>query len=117
MLSVSRLSTIILGIGRSRTDVSSALTGDIRTGGDKGLFEYATALMNVNETARSIAAGMELSRQEIILPHKERRALQTRAAPQDRRAGLVDPVELALQLPFCFEVRTLSDRLVSSAPE
>jgi hypothetical protein len=24
---------------------------------------------------------------------------------------------LALQLPFCFEVRTLSDRLVSSAPE
>ena len=26
-------------------------------------------------------------------------------------------VSLALQLPFCFEVRTLSDRLVSSAPE
>jgi hypothetical protein len=25
--------------------------------------------------------------------------------------------DLALQLPFCFEVRTLSDRLVSSAPE
>ena len=25
-------------------------------------------------------------------------------------------VGLALQLPFCFEVRTLSDRLVSSAP-
>jgi hypothetical protein len=25
--------------------------------------------------------------------------------------------QLALQLPFCFEVRTLSDRLVSSAPE
>jgi len=24
---------------------------------------------------------------------------------------------LTLQLPFCFEVRTLSDRLVSSAPE
>jgi len=24
---------------------------------------------------------------------------------------------LALQLPFCFEVRTLGDRLVSSAPE
>jgi hypothetical protein len=24
---------------------------------------------------------------------------------------------LALQLPFCFEVRTPSDRLVSSAPE
>jgi hypothetical protein len=25
--------------------------------------------------------------------------------------------QLALQLPFCFEVRTLSDRLVGSAPE
>ena len=31
------------------------------------------------------------------------------------RQGLGDPV--ALQLPFCFEVRTLSDRLVRSAPE
>jgi hypothetical protein len=35
----------------------------------------------------------------------------------------LDPIDratrgnLALQLPFCFEVRTLSDRLVSSAPE
>ena len=28
-----------------------------------------------------------------------------------------DPIALALQLPFCFEVRTPSDRLVSSAPE
>jgi hypothetical protein len=74
--------------------VSSALTGDIRTGGDRDLFEYATALINVNETARGVAAGMELSRREIILPHKERRASQARAAPQDRRAGLVDPVEL-----------------------
>ena len=27
------------------------------------------------------------------------------------------PLVLALQLPFCFEVRALSDRLVSSAPE
>jgi hypothetical protein len=35
--------------------VSSALTGAIRTGGDRGLFEYATALINVNETARSVA--------------------------------------------------------------
>jgi uncharacterized protein len=26
-------------------------------------------------------------------------------------------LHLTLQLPFCFEVRTLSDRLVSSAPE
>jgi hypothetical protein len=29
--------------------VSSALTGDIRTGGDSGLFEYAAASINVNE--------------------------------------------------------------------
>ena len=27
------------------------------------------------------------------------------------------PHNLALQLPFCFEMRALSDRLVSSAPE
>jgi hypothetical protein len=32
-------------------------------------------------------------------------------------AFLVEAQSLALQLPFCFEVRTLSDRLVSSAPE
>jgi tripartite-type tricarboxylate transporter receptor subunit TctC len=38
-------------------------------------------------------------------------------------AGLADPkvkarfADLALQLPFCFEVRALSDRLVSSTPE
>jgi hypothetical protein len=31
--------------------------------------------------------------------------------------GLAALTVLALQLPFCFEVRTLSDRLVSSAPE
>jgi hypothetical protein len=37
---------------------------------------------------------MELSRGEIILLDKERSALQARAAPQDRRAGLVDPIEL-----------------------
>jgi hypothetical protein len=30
---------------------------------------------------------------------------------------LFNVIGLALQLPFCFEVRTLSDRLVSSAPE
>jgi hypothetical protein len=34
-----------------------------------------------------------------------------RLSEKDRR------FDLALQLPFCFEVRTLSDRLVSSAPE
>jgi hypothetical protein len=62
MLSFSRLSTIILPIGRSGTHVSSALTGDIRTGGDRGLCEYAAASINVNETARSVAAGVELSR-------------------------------------------------------
>jgi len=56
--------------------VSSALTGDIRTGGDRGLCEYAAASINVNETARSVAAGMELSRREIILLDKERSALQ-----------------------------------------
>jgi hypothetical protein len=28
-----------------------------------------------------------------------------------------DAVAVALQLPFCFEVRLLSDRLVGSAPE
>ena len=30
---------------------------------------------------------------------------------------LVSGLNLALQLPFCFEVRAPSDRLVSSAPE
>jgi len=32
-------------------------------------------------------------------------------------AKLTWDMVLALQLPFCFEVRTPSDRLVSSAPE
>jgi NADPH:quinone reductase-like Zn-dependent oxidoreductase len=32
-------------------------------------------------------------------------------------SGIVEAVGLALQLPFRFEVRALSDRLVSSAPE
>ncbi len=73
--------------------MSSALTGDIRTGGERP-FEYATASINVNETARSDAAGMELSRWEIALLEKERSASQPRAAPQYRRAGRVDPVEL-----------------------
>jgi len=50
MLSFSRLSTVILA-GRSGTCVSSALTGVIWTGGDKGRFEYAAALINVNESA------------------------------------------------------------------
>jgi hypothetical protein len=31
--------------------VSSALSGVIRTGGDRGLFEYAAALIDVNESA------------------------------------------------------------------
>jgi hypothetical protein len=57
MLSFSRLSTIILPIGRSGTHVSSALTGDIRTGGDRGLFEYAAALIDVNESAGRRGAG------------------------------------------------------------
>jgi hypothetical protein len=48
MLSLSRLSTIILGIGRSGTHVSSAL---LAASGDRGHFEYAAALINVNETA------------------------------------------------------------------
>jgi hypothetical protein len=74
--------------------VSSALTGDIRTGGARGLFEYAAALINVNETARSVVAGMELSRWEIIRGERERSALQARAMPQNRPARLVDPVEL-----------------------
>jgi hypothetical protein len=30
---------------------------------------------------------------------------------------LVEQRDLALQLPFCFEVRALSNRLVSSTPE
>ena len=57
MLSFSRLSTVILGIGRSGTHVSSALAGAILTGGDRGLFEYATALIDVNESAGRRAAG------------------------------------------------------------
>jgi hypothetical protein len=39
------------GVGRSGTCVSYALTGVIRTGGDRGCFEYAAALINVNESA------------------------------------------------------------------
>jgi hypothetical protein len=35
---------------------------------------------------------------------------------QLRRAVSQGALGLALQLSFCFEVRTLSDRLVSSAP-
>jgi len=58
----SRLSTVILGIGRSGTHVSSALTDAIRTGGDRGLFEYATALINVNESAGNRGAGHGLPR-------------------------------------------------------
>jgi hypothetical protein len=71
MLRFSRLSTIILadrtfGTGVRRAHVSSALAGDIRTGGDRGRFEYATALINVNETAGSVAAGVARSRREIV---------------------------------------------------
>ena len=68
--------------------MSSALTGDIRTGGDRGLCEYAAALINVKETARSVAAGMELSG-GIVLLDNERRAVQARAMPQGRRAALL----------------------------
>ena len=32
--------------------MSFALDGMVRTGGDRGLFEYAAAPMDVNETAR-----------------------------------------------------------------
>jgi hypothetical protein len=75
MLRFGRLSTIILADRTfAGTHVSAALIGDIRTGGDRGLFEYATALINVNETAKSVAAGIELSRRQIILSEKERRA-------------------------------------------
>jgi hypothetical protein len=35
----------------------------------------------------------------------------------NRPGAAISRWNLALQLPFCFEVRTLSDRLVSSAPE
>jgi hypothetical protein len=58
--------------------VSSALNGAIRTGGDRGLFEYAAGPINVNESARSVAAGTAFSRREIILLDKDRRALQAR---------------------------------------
>ncbi|SHL27807.1 hypothetical protein SAMN05444159_5499 [Bradyrhizobium lablabi] len=54
--------------------MSSALIGDIRTGGDRGLFEYATALINVNETAGSLVPGIALSQRDIIVREKERRA-------------------------------------------
>jgi hypothetical protein len=74
MLSFSRLSTNVLPIGRLGTHVSSALTGDFRTGGDRGLCEYAAASINVNETARRVAAGIELSRREIIPLDNERSA-------------------------------------------
>src|SRR5258708_27133763 len=37
--------------------VSSALGGVIRTGGDRGLFEYAAALIDVNESAGKRGAG------------------------------------------------------------
>jgi hypothetical protein len=73
MLRFGRLSTIILA-DRTFAGTHVSLIGDIRTGGDRGLFEYATALINVNETAKSVAAGIELSRRQIILSEKERRA-------------------------------------------
>ena len=75
--------------------MSSAFTGAIRTGGDRGLFEYATALINVNESAGKRGAGNGAARAEIILSEKERGALQANAALQDRREGLVDLLELS----------------------
>jgi hypothetical protein len=41
----------------------------------------------------SVAPGMDLSQWEIMLSEKKRSALQ-HVAPQDRRAGLVYPLEL-----------------------
>ncbi len=42
----------------------------------RGLFEYATALINVNESAGKRGAGHGAARAEIILSEKERGALQ-----------------------------------------
>jgi hypothetical protein len=39
------------------------------------------------------------------------------AVQKDRETFHVRSAALALQLPFCFEVRALSNRLVSSTPE
>ena len=37
--------------------MSSVLSGGIRTGGDRGLFEYAAALIDVNESAGKPGTG------------------------------------------------------------
>jgi hypothetical protein len=60
MLSLSCLCTVLSG-DRVIGD-SCAVTGAIRRGGDRGLFEYATALINVNESAGKRGSGLGFSR-------------------------------------------------------
>jgi hypothetical protein len=73
------------GIGRARgTCVSPALIGDIRTGGGRGRFEYATAPTNVNETAGEVWQRAWAFAAADPHSEKDRGALQARAVPQDR---------------------------------
>jgi len=56
------------------------------------------------------------------IPRAVRRSVTVYISPQDAQfdymlEGILLYSGLALQLPFCFEVRAPSDRLVSSAPE
>ena len=64
--------------------MSSAVTGAIRRG-DRGLLEYATALINVNESAGSAAAGWDLAAERSFC-EKDDEVLATHVALQDRQA-------------------------------
>src|SRR5260370_13582397 len=60
----------------------------------RGLFEYATALINVNESAGKRGAGHGAARAEIILSEKERGALQALRRRKIGGRGLLIPLSL-----------------------
>jgi class 3 adenylate cyclase len=76
------------------------------------LREVISAYQNcVSETVRRFGGFVAKYMGDGVLIYFGYPAAHEDDAERAARAGL------ALQLPFCFEVRTLSDRLVSSAPE
>jgi hypothetical protein len=82
--------------------VSSALNGVIRIGGDRGLFEYAAALIDVNESAGKRGAGLVRQVEGSDTANwKQRNAMEARfrrckmMAAVRWRSGLVDPFELS----------------------
>ena len=75
--------------------MSSALGGVIRTGGDRGRFKYAAALIDVNESAGKRGAGHVRQVEGGDTANWKRAFGVARSIAAVRRSGLVDPFELS----------------------